>query len=73
MAPPSAGGSNDSGQLGDGSLVERRRPTPVVGIRGVAEIAVGAQHACARMADGTVRCWGDERLVGLDPIHVVAW
>ncbi|MBI5534474.1 MAG: hypothetical protein HY898_17245 [Deltaproteobacteria bacterium] len=23
------------------------------------EVAVGPSHACARMADGTVRCWGD--------------
>jgi alpha-tubulin suppressor-like RCC1 family protein len=35
-------------------------PKPVVGLEsGVVELALGADHACARMNDGTVRCWGD--------------
>jgi alpha-tubulin suppressor-like RCC1 family protein len=25
----------------------------------VAQIALGERHSCARLGDGTVRCWGD--------------
>jgi alpha-tubulin suppressor-like RCC1 family protein len=31
----------------------------VPNLLGVAEVAAGAYHTCARMNDGTVRCWGD--------------
>jgi alpha-tubulin suppressor-like RCC1 family protein len=35
-------------------------PQPVVGLESdVSELALGQDHACARMADGSVRCWGD--------------
>jgi alpha-tubulin suppressor-like RCC1 family protein len=30
----------------------------VVGLAGARSLAVGAAHACAALADGTVRCWG---------------
>jgi alpha-tubulin suppressor-like RCC1 family protein len=32
---------------------------PVKGLKGASEIAAGERHACARLADDTVRCWGD--------------
>lgn len=32
---------------------------PVKGLKGASEIALGERHACARLADDTVRCWGD--------------
>jgi alpha-tubulin suppressor-like RCC1 family protein len=53
-------GQNDQGQLGNGATSFRSVPvpTPVLGLTGVAQVAVGHYHACARMADGTVRCWG---------------
>ncbi len=36
-------------------------PKPVVGLEsGVVELALGADHACARMTDGSVSCWGDD-------------
>lgn len=41
-----ASGSKDSGPTGP--------TTPM--------LAVGGSHACARMLDGTVRCWGENRL-----------
>lgn len=28
-------------------------------LRGVVQLALGAQHSCARRADGSVLCWGD--------------
>lgn len=31
---------------------------PLKGLRDVVEIAAGAEHACARLADATVACWG---------------
>jgi hypothetical protein len=31
----------------------------VPGLTGVKEISLGAYHTCARLADSTVRCWGD--------------
>ena len=35
-------------------------PTPIAvpGLRGVLEIAAGVAHTCARLTDGTARCWG---------------
>jgi alpha-tubulin suppressor-like RCC1 family protein len=30
----------------------------VDGLENVVEIAVGARHGCARITDGSVRCWG---------------
>lgn len=43
------------GASGGCSSATHAPPAP---LDGVAEIAVGAQHACARLNDGTVRCWG---------------
>lgn len=35
-------------------------PQPIVGLeQGIAELALGADHACARTSDGRVLCWGD--------------
>lgn len=51
-------GMNSSGQLGDGTIEGRHRPTPVPGLTSVVEIAAGAVHTCALLEDGTVRCWG---------------
>lgn len=57
-------GSNDRGQLGDGTLMARLNPTLVrneddsAALAGVAEIAAGAFHTCARLLSGEIRCWG---------------
>ena len=51
-------GRNDHGQLGDGTTTERKTPTTVPGLSGVAAIAVGELHTCALMQGGTVKCWG---------------
>jgi len=50
-------GSNNSGQLGDGTGLNQLSPVPV--LSGVAAIrANSAFHNCAEMQDLTVRCWG---------------
>jgi alpha-tubulin suppressor-like RCC1 family protein len=52
-------GTNDAGQLGHGSTIDRLLPAPV-SIGPVLELATGAVsgHQCARKADGSVLCWG---------------
>ncbi|KAF8056012.1 UVR8 [Scenedesmus sp. PABB004] len=57
-------GHNNKGQLGDGSITDRLVPVPVTWpggapLTGVAELAAGGQHTCARLANGTAACWGD--------------
>lgn len=53
-------GSNHYYQLGDGSYVYGRLlpDLPVSGLSYVTQIAAGAYHNCAVVADGTVWCWG---------------
>ena len=53
-------GTNDWGQLGDGSTTTPAMETPqtVAGLAGVTAISAGADHTCALLSDGTVRCWG---------------
>ena len=61
-------GANDAGQLGFGALDRCTKydypcahaPGAVVGLAGVAQIAAGGLHTCARMNDGTVQCWGSD-------------
>ena len=43
--------------IGDGTTLERNVPKRV--LDGVVHAAVGQQHACAVLRDGTVRCWGN--------------
>jgi len=50
-------GRGRSGQLGSGVFSERPRPTRVPLAGPADEVAVGARHACARVA-GAVWCWG---------------
>ena len=61
-------GSNESGQLGDGTTTTRTSPAPVVGVSGAIGVAVGGsslEHACAVLSDGTVMCWGSDYLGAL--------
>jgi hypothetical protein len=54
-------GDNTLGQIGDGTFgpgTSRDRPTAVLGLAGVEELAAGASHVCARVTDGSVWCWG---------------
>jgi alpha-tubulin suppressor-like RCC1 family protein len=60
----SAWGHNSSGQLGDGTLVTKTSPVPVVtslvgpDLTGVKAIAAGGKHTLAINADDTVLAWG---------------
>ena len=52
-------GFGRQGQLGDGTTGDVNPvAVPVSGLSGVADVSVGGGHACARLDDGTVRCWG---------------
>lgn len=52
-------GWNLWGEIGDGTTATPK-PTPVqVAIgAGVAQVALGGSHSCARMTDGSLWCWG---------------
>src|SRR5690606_11789454 len=51
-------GSNDNGELGDGTTSQSPIPVAVSGITDAVGIELGAQFSCARLANNTVRCWG---------------
>ena len=52
-------GSNQRGQLGDGTLLDSDLPVTVHGLDDAAQIAASADSTCARTTQGQVRCWGD--------------
>ena len=51
-------GVNTYGQLGDGSIEDRDRPSPVRRLRGAQAVAAGWNHTCAILNDGEINCWG---------------
>jgi alpha-tubulin suppressor-like RCC1 family protein len=51
-------GSNDFGQLGDGTMTGRPDPQPVTGLTDAIALSLGAEHSCALRAGGPVSCWG---------------
>ena len=57
-------GYNFSGQIGDGSTTTRNAPVAVTTLSGSSDIArarhiaVGSEHTCVVMHNGSVRCWG---------------
>jgi alpha-tubulin suppressor-like RCC1 family protein len=52
-------GANYSGQLGDGTTINRYTPETVSGLSsGVQSIATGRQHTCALTTVGAMQCWG---------------
>ena len=54
---PYCWGTNNYGQLGDGTTVERRSPVPVKGVTRAGTITTSGENACAGTADGPF-CWG---------------
>jgi len=55
-------GDNRTGQLGDGSRVEKNQPAEVIGIaRRITSITAGRGHTCALTFLGGVNCWGENK------------
>jgi len=50
-------GSNDTGQLGNGTRITNNFPVSVA-INGIVQLAAGGSHTCALRHGGTVWCWG---------------
>ncbi len=59
-------GSNDFGQLGDGSTKSRATPVPIKSDRRFSSVSIGGHGACGLTANGNVLCWGrnDLGLIG---------
>lgn len=52
-------GYNANGQLGTGGTTASATPAQVSGLAsGVTQVVTGADHSCALLTGGTVRCWG---------------
>src|SRR5690606_28836965 len=51
-------GDSAAGQLGDGTLEDRKPATSVLGLTGAVSVAAGADHGCAALRGGGVVCWG---------------
>jgi alpha-tubulin suppressor-like RCC1 family protein len=54
-------GRNSSGEVGDGTTMNRRFPTAVSGLTDATQVSVGDTHACAIRRSGQVVCWGENR------------
>lgn len=63
-------GENAQGVVAPGTTDANPHPTPTeIAVGGTAvSVSVGAQHACARLSDDTVKCWGNSMLgrLGID-------
>jgi alpha-tubulin suppressor-like RCC1 family protein len=51
-------GTISIGRLGDGTTADRATPAPVVTLSNAVQLAAGGSHTCARLAAGSVMCWG---------------
>jgi alpha-tubulin suppressor-like RCC1 family protein len=51
-------GSNERGQLGDGTWTNRSTPTPVTGGRRFRQLATGELHTCGVTTADEIFCWG---------------
>ena len=52
-------GSNNHGQLGDGTNERQPSPVPVIGLPlTVLQLSVGSSHTCAVLSDHSAWCWG---------------
>ena len=64
-APGASGGfgwgNNGSGEVGDGTLVNRLVPVSMVGVDGVVSMAVGPTHGLLVRSSGAVSSWGHNR------------
>ncbi|MGH7271865.1 MAG: hypothetical protein ACREJ3_15655, partial [Polyangiaceae bacterium] len=51
-------GSNGAKMLGDGTTIDRHRPTAVVDLKPATFISPRQSHTCAVLATGAINCWG---------------
>ena len=58
-------GQNSTGELGDGTLVDKPAPVKVERLGKVKAIAAGEHHSLALKPDGTLRAWGRNSYGGL--------
>ena len=58
-------GFNGSGQLGDGTYLDRSEPVRVPALEHVVEVSAGLQHSCARDTSGAMYCWGNNTIAQL--------
>lgn len=55
-------GTNDTGQLGDGTKAQRLQPVEVEGLdEKVTAISTGGEYTCALTVEKGVKCWGSNR------------
>jgi alpha-tubulin suppressor-like RCC1 family protein len=76
-------GSNFKGQIGNGASGGISGwAQPVAGLTGASALAAGVAHICAIVADGPVKCWGDNAALQLgvttpafstSPVSVTGW
>jgi alpha-tubulin suppressor-like RCC1 family protein len=53
-------GDNGAGQLGNGTMQGSSTPVRVSGVAGAVGVTAGWwHHSCAILADGSVKCWGE--------------
>jgi alpha-tubulin suppressor-like RCC1 family protein len=58
-------GSNDRGQLGDDTRIDRSVPTAVSGGLTFASVGAGYNHSCGVTTGGAAYCWGNNDVGGL--------
>ncbi|MEM7129112.1 MAG: hypothetical protein AAF702_22460 [Chloroflexota bacterium] len=51
-------GYNITGQLGDGTTLDRHSPTTIEGIIGASDVKAGGNHTCALINRSNIKCWG---------------
>jgi hypothetical protein len=58
-------GSNNSGDLGDGTTMDSTTPVVATGLTSMSKVSVSGDHACALRSDGSVSCWGSNAWGGV--------
>jgi alpha-tubulin suppressor-like RCC1 family protein len=51
-------GNNASGELGDGTTIDRFTPVAVIGGLFFSQVSAGGGHTCGRTPGGVAYCWG---------------